>query len=89
MSHDEQFEHESLQDADSIAQYLGALIEGFRNGRISLSSDSDELVLTPDPLMQFSVKARKKGNKNKLSLKIQWKESKLKKGEESGISIGT
>ncbi len=88
MSHDEQFEHESLQDADSIAHYLGALIDGFRNGRISLASDGDELVLTPDHLLQFSVKARKKGYKNKLSLKIQWKESKLKKGEESGIRIG-
>ncbi len=88
MSQDEQFEHESLQDADSIAQYLGALIEGFRNGRISLSSDGHELMLTPDPLVQFSIKARKKGNKNKLSLKIQWKDSKLKKGRESGIKIG-
>ncbi len=89
MAQDEHFEHESLQDTESIGRYLSALIDGFQGGRISLSSDGHELVLTPDHLLQFSVKARKKGAKNKLSIKIQWKEQKLKIGQESNIKIGT
>jgi amphi-Trp domain-containing protein len=89
MAQDEQFEHESLQDTESIGRYLSALIDGFQSGRISLSSDGSEMVLTPDHLLQFSVKARKKGAKNKLSIKIQWKEQKLKISRENDIRIST
>lgn len=89
MAQDQQFEHESLQTPESIGRYLSALVEGFENGRISMSSEENEMALIPDQLLKFSVKARKKGAKNKLSIKVQWKERKLKSVQESDIKIGT
>jgi amphi-Trp domain-containing protein len=89
MAQDEQFEHESFQDNETIGKYLGALLEGFQKGTITLSSEGDQMVLTPNNILQFQVKARKKGSKNKLSIKISWKESKGHIDRERSIRIGT
>ncbi len=89
MAREEQFEHESFQDNETIGKYLGALMEGFQKGTITLSSEGDQLVLTPNNILQFQVKARKKGNKNKLSIKISWKEPKSHLDRERSIHIGT
>ncbi len=89
MARDEQFEHESFQDNETIGKYLDALVEGFQKGTITLSSEGDQVVLSPNNLLQFQVKARKKGSKSKLSIKISWKESKGHASPERGIQIGT
>ncbi len=88
MAKDEQFEYESLQDNESIGKYLQALIEGFENNRITFSSESDTVVVHPGSMLQFAVKVRKKDNKNKLSIKISWKDSKKKETGEK-IFIGS
>ena len=71
----EKFTFESLQDTETIRDFLAALIEGFEKGRIVLESDDDEIVLTPKGLLSFTVKARKKEDRYKLSVKVSWKES--------------
>jgi amphi-Trp domain-containing protein len=78
MAQNEQFDYESFQDSQSISKYLEALIEGFERGRIAFSSENDSLILEPNNLLQFAVKAKRKGGKNKLSIKISWKDSKNK-----------
>ncbi|WP_207680496.1 amphi-Trp domain-containing protein [Desulfonema magnum] len=83
MSKNEQFEYESFQDNDSISKYLQALIQGFEKGKLTFSSDLDNIVLEPNGLLQFGIKARKKGSKNKLSIKISWKDSKKKDTNET------
>jgi len=88
MAKDEQFEYESLQDNKSIGKYLQALIEGFENNKITFSSESNTVVLLPGRMLQFAVKVRKKNNKNKLSIKISWKDLKKKETGEK-IFIGS
>ena len=75
MSVDQKFVFESLQDSETIRQFLASLVDGFDTGKISLSTNGDEIELSPKGLLNFSVKAKKKEADSKISIKISWKES--------------
>jgi amphi-Trp domain-containing protein len=77
---DNQFEFESYEDTESVQRYLQSLLDGFRNGRITLNSDKECVVLSPRGLIQFQVKVEKKSRQNKLSLKLYWKEAERAAG---------
>jgi amphi-Trp domain-containing protein len=91
MSGDRKFEFDSFQDTTSIQTFLQSLLDGFAKGNIVLSSDNDEIILHPDSLVRFCVKAKKKdGVKNQLSIKISWKEPKIElKRADKNIKIST
>ncbi len=72
---DERFKHESIQDTESILKYLDALRSGFESGQIVFSTKSHEVVLEPKGLIQFDLDAKRKGDRRKLILKFNWKES--------------
>ena len=74
---DEKFVFDSLQDKDSIGAFLKALMDGMHEGKVRLSSNGDDIVLRPCGLMQFTVKARRKGDSSKISVKITWKDSRV------------
>ena len=90
MSKVERFEHESIQDKLSIQQFFSTLVDGIEKGRIVLSAEKDQALLTPAELMRFSIKAKKKSGKSKLTIKLTWKDSAIeayrKKGNEIQIS---
>jgi amphi-Trp domain-containing protein len=88
MSDDSRFEYASMQDVQSIRKFLQTLNQGFENGKIVLSSDKDEVVLRPQYLLKFAIKAKKKGNKCKLSLKMSWKEVEIADSLDA-LKIGT
>lgn len=86
MAGTQEFEYESVQTRESVQEFLKSLVEGFENSRISLKSDQEEILLTPQELLNFSIKAKRKGLKNKLSFKIEWKEPEANK-KQGTISI--
>lgn len=76
MADDDRFEYESLQDTESIQNFLKSLEEGFANGRIALATEDREIHLYPEALLKFKVKARKKpGDGSQLQIKISWRET--------------
>ena len=75
MTEDGQFNFESLQDAGTIAKYLQSLIDGFQKGSVTLKSDDEELIFHPKGMITFAVRAKKKAEKTKLTLKMSWKDS--------------
>lgn len=79
MSSDE-FEFESIQDPQTIRRLIVSLMDGLDKGRIVLSSNGDEIVMSPSNLLKFSVHARKKGETGKINLKLSWKERKADAG---------
>ncbi len=89
MAKEEQFQHESLQDSKTIAKYLQALIDGFEKGEISLNSDQGNIRLIPNDLMELTIKAKKKGDKSKLSLKVSWKDTPVMGSKSDSIFIGS
>lgn len=72
---EEKFVFDSLQDGDTIREFLNSLTEGFEKGCIKLATNGDAIELTPHGLLNFTVKAKKKGTTNKLSIKVTWKDS--------------
>ncbi|CCO23806.1 amphi-Trp domain-containing protein [Maridesulfovibrio hydrothermalis] len=75
MSVEKKFVFESLQDSETIRRFLNSLVDGFDSGKISLSTNGDEIELIPKGLLNFSVKAKRKDKNNKIAIKISWKES--------------
>lgn len=75
MTKKEEFQHESIQDNHSVGQYLQALIDGMENGKIVFNSEKEEIVLYPGDLVEMVIKAKKKGDKNKIALKFSWKDT--------------
>jgi amphi-Trp domain-containing protein len=90
MSETERFEHESTQDKRSIQQFFLTLVDGIENGRVTLSAEKDQALLTPAKLIRFSIKAKKKAGKSKLTIKLKWNDAAIetyrKKGNEIKIS---
>ena len=74
----DEFKHESLQDLKSIGQYLKALTEGLESGRVELSDDNGQLVLHPLGLLNLELRARRRGNRAMLQLKLTWTEEEAK-----------
>lgn len=72
---EEKFVFDSLQDCETIKEFLQSLIDGFEKHSINLSTNGDEIHLAPQGLLHFMVKAKKKGPENKLSIKVAWKET--------------
>ena len=84
MAEKQTFEHESVQDNETVSQYLKALIEGFESGKVVFVSEKRQLVLQPNNLLEFSIKAKRKGEKNKIVLKFSWKDIHAAPDPESG-----
>lgn len=70
-----EFEFEGLQDCDSIVKYLDALKKGFKQKKIVLGTDDEVIELCPDGLLSFSLEVKHKKNRNKISIKIGWRDS--------------
>lgn len=71
---DRGFKHESMQDAQTIAQYLKALEEGFAKGEIVFETKGKAFALHPKGLLRFDVEAKKKSDRCKVIIKLTWKD---------------
>jgi amphi-Trp domain-containing protein len=90
MSDDGKFVYESLQDSDSIQMFLKSLEEGFKKGTLVLKSNEEEMRLTPSRLVNFSIKAKKKGDSNTIHITIQWQDKTAQKtSQASTLTIQT
>ena len=81
MSADESFTHESLEDMQSIARYLQAVLDGLQRGKIELEQNDTRVELKPHGLISFRVKAKRKGERSKLSIKLSWREQHDSNGD--------
>ena len=82
------FEHESLQDRESIVAYLEAVTEGLRQGKLTLSDGEVELELEPKALLTLSVRASQKRNRSRLDLRVSWRDDEDEPAGELKISPG-
>lgn len=68
------FKHDSLQDRESIRHYLEMLQKGFASGSLRLRIGDKVLELDPQEMIEFTLEAKRKGDRRKLSLKFSWKD---------------
>ena len=69
-----EFQHESLEDRNSISAYLQAVREGFAQGVLSLSDQEGSISLEPHGLMNLEVHAVQKRGRARLTLSFSWRE---------------
>jgi amphi-Trp domain-containing protein len=81
---DRDFRHESMQDRISIEQYLQALNNGFSIGQLKFSNEEGEIVLKPRGLVSFEVRASKKQDRARLTLKFSWKDGDVEADNGNG-----
>jgi len=67
-----QLKHESYQDNETIKRYLLQIIDGLDQGKISLSSGEDSIMLEPYGIMEFIFNATQSKSKQQLNLKFCW-----------------
>ena len=86
MENNKDFQHESIEDRESIIKYLETLSDGFCKGKIEFRSGQDNIVLEPSGLIQIEIKVKNHSKKSKLSVKFVWKDQPLRK-KENGLMI--
>ena len=74
MSSDNRFEFETIQDPAALRDQLASILDGLAKGRLTLATEDQEIVLVPGPLLKVSVKAKRKDDESRLSVKITWKD---------------
>lgn len=77
------FEHESLQDRETIVAYLEALTAGLRSGELRLSQGEQTLELKPSGLLTLSVRAARKRERVRLDLRVSWRTGNEGAGEDA------
>lgn len=83
----EYFEHESLQDQDSVVNYLNALADGIAKGEILISDEEDTQILNPQKLAVMSIRAKKGKNEQSLRLKLEWKQENEEDADNAPLFI--
>lgn len=83
------FNHESIEDTESIIKYFEAISDGFRNGGLQFGNGDKLIKLMPKGLLKFKVNAGKKDDKMKLNLQLEWKEENDSLSEPSDLLIQT
>ena len=72
----DEFKHESYQDTNTITDDIKSLKEGLEKGVIVLGNANQQIELEPKGLIKTEIKAKKKGDSSRLTLRISWKEEK-------------
>ncbi len=75
---EQKFFFESFQDSETIKSYLESLLKGIAQKKIVLRTDGEDITLHPNGLLKLTIKAKKKSDKNRLSIKIAWTDEHAK-----------
>ena len=81
------FEHESLQDKESIIRYLKAITKGLKKGAIKLSDEDEDFVLTPQAFANLKIKATQTKKGQTLNIKVNWSSDQDEEVEDAPLFI--
>jgi len=82
-----EFIHESVQNNTTIIEYLQALMEGFEKKQIAFDTLDKQIVLQPNNLIELEIKAKKRDGKNKISIKLSWKDIPFDQSDQKTLEI--
>ncbi|MDR1109856.1 MAG: amphi-Trp domain-containing protein [Deltaproteobacteria bacterium] len=69
------FTHNFVSDPDEVADFLAALIEGFRKRRITIGSEGREQVLQVSEILDISMESSQRKGRVRLCLNVNWPET--------------
>lgn len=67
------FSHDSLLDRQSTHELLMTLANAIQAGELTFQESDDDLVLSPQPLLQVSLRASNEDDKQEVEVKIKWR----------------
>ncbi|WP_111493718.1 MULTISPECIES: amphi-Trp domain-containing protein [Marinobacter] len=67
------FSHDSLLDRQSAKDLLVALGNAVKKGQLEFEESEGDLVLSPNKLLQVSVRASDEGDKQEVEVKLKWR----------------
>ncbi|MDR2387340.1 MAG: amphi-Trp domain-containing protein [Deltaproteobacteria bacterium] len=66
--------HKFVSDPDEVAAFFQALIEGFKNRKITVTSEAREQSLVPAEIIEMTVEAVQKKGRVRLNVSASWSE---------------
>jgi len=67
------FSHDSLLDREATQELLVTLAKAINEGHLAFQESEDDLVLSPQQLLQVSLRASDEGDKQEVEVKIKWR----------------
>ena len=67
------FSHDSLLDRQATKDLLETLAKAIKKGRLEFQESEGELVLSPENLLEVSVRASDEGDKQEVRIKLKWR----------------
>jgi len=86
-SNKEEFRHESLQDQESIVNYLNAIADGIAQGKLTVGDAEEQYVFYPQGLLKLEFKAKRKDDKVKVEFEVSWKERMTEETAQNPLQI--
>ena len=83
------FTHESLQRRKDARKLLKALTRGLKKGRLTFSDAENELIMSPEGLLRLKIEAVRDGDRNQVSVTMNWTSESDEKAAEGDLSISS
>jgi len=87
MQQNKVFNHESLEDTQSLRQLLQAVTDGLDSGELCFSDDRDEIVMIPKGLLQFKLSAAQEEGRNRINIRVTWHDDLDTKPAKKSLAI--
>lgn len=84
------FRHESLQDAETIQEFLKSLSKGIAKGKLLFSDEDGEILMEPEGLLNLKVTASQDELRHRVNVRITWQaEETVKQKKPPRLNKGT
>ncbi|MFO7993922.1 MAG: amphi-Trp domain-containing protein [Marinobacter sp.] len=67
------FSHDSLLDRNATKELLEALGKAVKKGQLEFQESEGEILLSPNNLLEVSVRASDEGDKQEVEVKLKWR----------------
>jgi amphi-Trp domain-containing protein len=87
-----EFEHDSLQDTETLVAYLKEVTRGFEEGKLSVSGRDGEINLEPRGMIRFELRVSERADRCRLNMRFTWKpepEEEVDRQDDLKISSGS
>ena len=81
------FEHESIEDINSIVKYFETIISGLKKGSLTFGNNKKTTTLSPSGLIKLKINADNNEKKAKLGIDLEWREKKVKTEKDDKLIV--
>lgn len=83
------FEHESIEDQESVIKYFETIVEGLKSGNIKFGNAKKTVEVSPNGLLKLKINVNRNAKKVKMAMNLEWKEKSSSEESSGELSIET